>query len=88
MNWKVEVKPSAEGQYRKLDGKTRLRIMSALRDLEGSTNPFFHKDVKALTGSLKGDYRLRVGNLRILFSPDRNESRLYVYAVLPRGKAY
>jgi mRNA-degrading endonuclease RelE of RelBE toxin-antitoxin system len=44
--------------------------------------------VRAITGSLKGDYRLRVGNLRILFSPDSNESRLYVFAILPRGKAY
>lgn len=88
MNWKVEVKPSAEGQYRKLDRKSRQRVLAALRDLEDSANLFFHKDVRALTGSLKGDYRLRVGNLRILFSPDRNESRLYVYAILPRGKAY
>lgn len=91
MNWKVEVKPSAEGQYRKLDGKTRLRIMSALRDLEGSANPFFHKAVKALTGSLKGDYRIRVGNLRILFTPDRIDGRIYVYGmtyrILDSGKA-
>lgn len=88
MNWKVEVKPSAEGPYRKLDRKTRQRVLAALRVLEDSANPFFHKDVRALTGSLKGDYRLRAGTRRILFSPDSNESRLYVYAILPRGKAY
>jgi len=88
MNWKIEVKPSAEGQYRKLDKKTRQRVMSAFRDLEGSPNPLFSKDVKALTGPLKGDYRLRVGNWRILFTPARSESRIYVYAILPRGNSY
>jgi mRNA interferase RelE/StbE len=88
MNWKVEVKPSAEGQYRKLDRKTRQRVLAALRDLEDSANPFFHKDVRALTGSLKGDYRIRVGNWRILFTSDRVDGRIYVYAILPRGRAY
>jgi mRNA-degrading endonuclease RelE of RelBE toxin-antitoxin system len=88
MSWKIEVKPSAEGQYRKLDKKTKQRIRSALRDLEGSPNPLFSKQVKALTGSLRGDYRLRVGNWRILFTPDRSEGRIYVYAILPRGNSY
>jgi mRNA interferase RelE/StbE len=88
MNWKIDVKPSAEGQYRKLDKKTRQRIMSALRELEGSPNPLFSKQVKALTGSLKGDYRLRVGSWRILFTPDKDECRIYVYAILPRGNSY
>ena len=87
MNWKIEVKPSAEGQHRKLDKKTRQRILSALRDLEGAPNPLFSKGVKALTGSLKGDYRLRVGNWRILFTPNRSEYRIYVYAILPRGNS-
>jgi mRNA-degrading endonuclease RelE of RelBE toxin-antitoxin system len=88
MNWKVEVKPTAETQYRKLDKKTRLRIVEALQGLESSPNPLFHKNVKALTGSLKGDYRLRVGTWRILFTPIRSESRLFVYAILPRGNSY
>ncbi len=32
MNWKIEVKPSAEGQYRKLDKKTR-QLITAIEAL-------------------------------------------------------
>jgi mRNA-degrading endonuclease RelE of RelBE toxin-antitoxin system len=41
-----------------------------------------------LTGKLQGDYRLRVGDWRILITPDREKRILHVYAILPRGDAY
>lgn len=88
MSWKIEVKPAAEKQFQKLDKKTRKRIRAALKDLEVDENPLFHKDVKALTGQLKGDFRLRVGDWRILFTPERGKKIIYVYSILPRGDAY
>jgi mRNA interferase RelE/StbE len=88
MNWKIEIKPTAEKSYTKLDKKTRARIKEALLKLEESNNPLFHENVKALTGELKGDYRLRVGDYRILFTPDRQRKVIYVYAILPRASAY
>jgi mRNA interferase RelE/StbE len=88
MNWKIEIKPTAEKSYRKLNKPTRKRIKEALRKLEESDNPFFHENVRALTGELKGDHRLRVGDRRILFTSDRERKVLYVYAILPRGGAY
>lgn len=88
MSWKIEVKPTAEKYYRKLDKKTRKRVKKALQELEQEGNPLLHYDVKALTGQLQGDYRLRVGDWRILFTPDKDKKIIYVYAVLPRGDAY
>jgi mRNA interferase RelE/StbE len=88
MSWRVELKPTAEKQYRKLDKKTRRRLLEALRGLEQSENPFQHKDVRALTGELKGDWRLRVGEWRILFTPQGDSQILHVYAILPRRDAY
>jgi len=88
MSWQIEVKPTAEKQYRKLDKKTRVRIKEALYDLEKAQNPFHHKDVRALTGKLHGDWRLRVGEWRILFTPHAESKTLYVYAIFPRGEAY
>lgn len=88
MSWKVEVKPSAEKQYLKLDKKTRERIKESLIQLEKHKNPFLHENVKALTGELSGDYRLRVGKWRILFTPDKKSELLFIYAILPRGNAY
>ncbi len=88
MSWKIEIKPSAEKYYLKLDKKARKRIRKALLDLENSENPLLDPNVRALTGKLQGDYRLRVGDLRILFTPDKENKVIYVFAILPRGDAY
>ncbi|MFH1176013.1 MAG: type II toxin-antitoxin system RelE/ParE family toxin [Acidobacteriota bacterium] len=88
MSWRIEVKPSAEKQYLKLDRATRKRIKDALRDLDGSEQPFLHPRLPPLTGKLKGDFRLRVGGWRVLLTPDAESKVLHVYAILPRGDAY
>jgi len=88
MSWRIEIKPSAEKQYLRLDATTRRRIKAALRELEGSEQPFLHPRLRPLTGQLKGDYRVRVGAWRILLTPNRDLKVLYVYAILPRGDAY
>lgn len=88
MSWKIDVKPAAEKQYLKLGKETRQRVKKALFQLELRDDPFSHPNVRPLTGQLKGDYRLRVGDWRILFTPDRDEQTIFVYAILPRGSAY
>ena len=88
MSWRVEVKPSSEKQYLKLDAATRGPIKATLRELEGSEQPFLHPRVRPLTGQLKGDFRVRVGGSRILLIPDHGSKVLFVYAILPRGDAY
>jgi mRNA interferase RelE/StbE len=87
-NWRIEVKPSAEKQYLKLDRKMRQRVKGALQELEKQPKPLFSPDVRQLTGKLKGDFRLRVGQWRVLFTPDKEKKVLYVYAIIPRGDAY
>jgi mRNA interferase RelE/StbE len=88
MNWKIEIKPVAHKQYLKLDKTVRQRIKKALQELEQEKNPLLHSTVRPLTGVLKGDYRIRVGDWRILFTPDKGEKIMHVYAILPRGDAY
>ena len=86
--WRIEVKPSAEKRFLKLDKATRRRILSALQELEAADNPLRHQQVRALTGELHGDYRLRVGGWRVLFTPDAKALVLHVFAIVPRGEAY
>jgi mRNA interferase RelE/StbE len=88
MNWKIEVKPTAEKYYLKLDKKTRTRMKEALRELENTDDPLLHPNVRALTGNLRGDFRLRVGKWRALFTPHIEKKILYVFAIVPRGDAY
>lgn len=88
MNWKIEVKPTAEKYYLKLDKKTRTRMKEALRELENTDDPLLHPNVRALTGKLQGDFRLRVGKWRILFTTYIEKKMIYVFAIVPRGGAY
>ncbi len=88
MNWRIEITPSAEKQYLRLDQPTRRRIKKTLRDLEITERPLTHPRMRALTGKLKGDFRVRVGAWRIILTPDRELKILHVYAILPRGDAY
>ena len=88
MSWTIEIKPTAETQYFRLDSKTRKRIQKALEEFEREEYPLFHREVKPLTGQLKGDFRLRVGNWRLLFTPNKKEKTIYIFAILPRGDAY
>ncbi len=88
MNWKIEVKPTAEKYYLKLDKKTRTRMKEALCEMENTDDPLLHPNVRALTGKLRGDFRLRVGKWRVLFTPHIEKKILYVFAIVPRGDAY
>jgi len=88
MSWKIEIKPTAEKSYLKVDKKTRSRIKKSLLELEKSENPLMHPKVRPLIGKLRGDYRLRVGDWRVIFTPDKDQKIIHVYAILPRGEAY
>ena len=88
MSWTVELKPGAEKQYLKMDKKMRQRIKKRLEKLEQEENPLFQNDVRALTGPLKGDYRLKIGQFRLLFTPEKETQMVYIYTILPRGDAY
>lgn len=86
--WRIEIKPAAEKRYLKLDRPLRRRIREALQGLAESADPLRHQHVRALTGELAGDYRLRIGEWRVLFTPAIEERKLYVFAIVPRGGAY
>lgn len=67
------------------DAKTRERIVEAIERF-ASTG---HGDVRALRG-VPGEYRLRVGNMRVRFTISHRETIriMLVLHVLPRGGAY
>lgn len=74
----IEYSREAVKHIETLDKSTKQRIKQAIEKLPGG-------DVRKLTG-FRREYRLRVGNYRILFS---NESgTIVIKDVLPRQAAY
>ena len=70
-------------QLAKLDAMTRQRLQKEMKTLEQWPNT---QNIKALDGQLKGSYRLRVGDWRILFY--RDGDALYISDVKNRKEAY
>ncbi len=75
---RIEYEKEATKHIQEQDKPTRQRLKSAIEKLPDG-------DVKRLQG-YKNDYRLRVGNLRVIYSVD--DDIIIVKDVLPRGQAY
>ncbi len=87
-NWKVELSHESLKYLKKLNKKTSQKLLDSLKKLESSENPLSHKDVRPLVGKLRGFHRLRIGDKRLIFELDRENRRIGVLAIIPRGNAY
>ena len=81
----VLTKP-AEKVYDKSPKEMRQRLDKCFEDLE--KNPFYGSSIKALTGQLKGLYRYRVGEWRVIYRLFKEKMIGEIIAILPRGNAY
>jgi len=72
----------------KIDRKLQGRILEALTDL--AKNPLETKGdtIKPLSGELKGCWRYRIADHRLIYSPDRETGNVTLLAFAPRGSAY
>ncbi|MCX8130863.1 MAG: type II toxin-antitoxin system RelE/ParE family toxin [Clostridia bacterium] len=80
MIYKIKYEKDCLKYLKKLDRNTQIRILNAINQL-----PF--GDVKRLQGNT-GDYRLRVGSYRIVFSKDDENLIISVIEIAPRGEIY
>jgi mRNA interferase RelE/StbE len=74
----------AQPYYERLPTDLAARLDRAYTRLQ--ENPF-EGDVKRIQGR-EGVYRLRVGDLRVLYSVNLDKRLIEVAAILPRGDAY
>jgi mRNA interferase RelE/StbE len=82
MTYEIELKPRAVEDLRKIPKDQASRIADALEDLADGMKG----DVKRLT-DFTPEYRLRVGDYRVLFEIE-DSSRIVVYRVRHRREAY
>lgn len=82
MNYTVGLKPRATKDLRRIQKQDASRIADALERLEDN----LFGDVKRLT-NFTPEYRLRVGQYRVLFEVE-NENEVMVYRIVHRREAY
>ena len=88
MRWTVKVSSRAEKRIRKLGRTQRKQVIEALRVLAQMANPRDDINVRPLSGELRGLFRLRVGDYRIIFGLLTAERTIAVVHVAPRGDVY
>lgn len=87
MNYSVEIQNSAQRALDKLAATTRERIIDWIeKNLVGCENPRLKG--KALTGNLRGKWRYRVGDYRIVAEIHDDKVLILVVEVAHRSKVY
>lgn len=86
-HWTVRVAQKADKQLRKLDKPTRALIYSWIeRNIDGCDDPRAHG--KALVGDLKGAWRYRIGDYRVLCEIRDHDLVVLAIEVAHRSEVY
>jgi mRNA-degrading endonuclease RelE of RelBE toxin-antitoxin system len=82
--WRILVAPRAEKDLLRLTARDQVRVRAALDRLAVSSEL---TDIKKLQGA-SGEWRLRVGDLRVRLKYNEATRTILISRVLPRGRAY
>jgi len=83
----IKIKRKALRKLAKLDPKQKRNIETLILILKDDPIPFKKADVCKLRG-YDSTYRIRTGNLRIVYQVFWNEKTILIHYIGPREKAY
>lgn len=86
MKYKVIVHKRAAHCLKRLPEFQRQRIKQSLKELENGIVD--RVDVKSMAGEWKGYYRMRIGEVRVIFWIDHKQKTIYVDHIGSRGDIY
>lgn len=88
--WAIGLSRGFKKDVAALDRKFLGRVFLALADMSEMDVPFDIKGdtFKPLTGELRGCWRYRLGDWRLVLKPDIDEGRIDVLLLAPRGSVY
>lgn len=85
MTWTIEFSRSARKDLARIPQRDVKYIFNTLKTLE--QGPPFPPDTIKLKGR-SNEWRTRVGDWRVIFSPDFDGQVTTILGILPRGRAY
>ena len=85
--FKVEAKRRVLKALEKLSLEEKERIEEVILTLKNDPIPFRKFDIAKLKG-YENIYRIRIGDLRIVYEVDWNEKRILIHFIGPRERAY
>jgi mRNA interferase RelE/StbE len=81
--YEVRLHPEAARSYRRLHGRLRERIAAAIDGLAGEPRP---RGASKLAG--RDDYRIRIGDYRVVYVVDDEERLIIVARIAHRREVY
>ncbi len=84
--FKIIVHKRALKYLNKLTSFRKTKIKKLLTEL--INNPIQREDVRPMLGEWKGYYRIKIGNIRLIFWVDQVKKIIYVDHIGPRGDVY
>ncbi len=85
MKYDLQVARGAEKEIARLDRTMQTRVRTALRELADDPRP---DGCTKLKGQMKDHYRVRVGNVRVVYRVDDGNLVVLVVTVDKRGDIY
>ena len=86
--WYLGMSSNFTKDVTKIDRRLQGRILEALADITKSPTKIRGDTVKPLTGDLNGCWRYRIGDYRLIYSPNRSSGDVTLLAFAPRAAAY
>ena len=87
MAFTVEIKRKALRYIEELDEKRKQRVREVVLLLKDDPVPFKREDVVKLKG-YDSTYRIRIGELRLVYTVSWGERKILIHYAGPRGDAY
>jgi mRNA interferase RelE/StbE len=84
--YEVVLSTEAQEVYASSDQALAKKIAKCFEYLE--QNPRFHPNIKALKGDFIGYYRYRIGDYRVIYQVDDENSQVMINTIVHRRDAY
>jgi len=92
MEWRIKYHKNAIKFLENLDSNRRKHVTDKLSEfkvlLQEGVFPIRTLDIKKLKGKWEGFFRLRIGNIRVIFRLDFSKNEILVYNIHFREKVY
>jgi|ERR1700686_2019810 len=86
--WYIGMSSNFSKAISKIDRKLQGRVLEALAHITESPTTIRGDTVKPLTGELQGCWRYRLGDYRLIYSPDQSSGDITLLAFASRGSIY
>jgi mRNA-degrading endonuclease RelE of RelBE toxin-antitoxin system len=86
--WSLMLSDDFVRSIAKIDKKLQGRVLEALTKITESPTTVIGDTVKPLTGDLKGLWRYRIGDYRLVYDPSISDRHIILISFEPRGDVY